>query len=116
MDCLLMNSIKFTGECGEIVVTVRNARQNDNALKSVGIEKPSVVVCVRDNGVGIPAKEIPFIFHKYRQIVTSAAVAGKGTSLGFAIRKNIIEAHGGRIWAESQEHVGSSFYFSLPLE
>lgn len=116
MDNLLMNSIKFTGECGEIVVTVRNARQNDKALKSIGIEKPSVVVCVRDNGVGIPAKEIPFIFDKYRQIVTSAVVAGKGTGLGLAICKNIVEAHGGRIWVESQEHVGSSFYFSLPVE
>jgi len=116
MDNLLMNSIKFTGERGEIVVTVRNARQNDNALKDLGMANPSVVVCVKDNGLGIPVKEIPFIFDKYRQIVTSAVVGGKGTGLGLAICKNIVEAHGGKIWVESQEHVGSSFYFSLPLE
>ena len=78
--------------------------------------QPSVVVCVKDNGLGIPVKEIPFIFDKYRQIVTSAVVGGKGTGLGLAICKNIVEAHGGKIWVESQEHVGSSFYFSLPLE
>ena len=116
MDNLLMNSIKFTGERGEIVITVKNARQNDNALNNLGRENPSVVVCVKDNGLGIPAKEIPFIFDKYRQIVTSAVVDGKGTGLGLAICKNIVEAHGGKIWVESQEHVGSSFYFSLPLE
>jgi signal transduction histidine kinase len=116
MDNLLMNSIKFTGERGEIVITVKNARQNDNALNNLGVENPSVVVCVKDNGLGIPAKEIPFIFDKYRQIVTSAVVDGKGTGLGLAICKNIVEAHGGKIWVDSQEHVGSSFYFSLPLE
>ena len=116
MDNLLMNSMKFTGERGEIVVTVRSARYNDHTLKNAGVERPSVVVRVKDNGIGIPAKEIPFIFDKYRQIVTSAVVAGKGTGLGLAICKNIVEAHGGKIWVESQEHVGSSFYFSLPLE
>ena len=116
MDNLLMNSIKFTGERGEIIVTVRNARQNDNALNNLGMENPSVIVCVKDNGLGIPVKEIPFIFDKYRQIVTSAVVDGKGTGLGLAICKNIVEAHGGKIWVESQEHVGSSFYFSLPVE
>ena len=116
MDNLLMNSIKFTGEQGEIAVTVREARTSDKALKNAGAEKPSIVICVKDNGLGIPAKEIPFIFDKYRQIVTSAVTAGKGTGLGLAICKNIVEAHGGKIWVESQEHVGSSFYFSLPLE
>ena len=116
MNNLLMNSIKFTGEHGEIVITVRNALENDNALKNAGIQKPSVVVCVKDNGLGIPAKETPYIFDKYRQIVTSTIVEGKGTGLGLAICKNIIEAHGGRIWVESKEHLGSSFYFSLPME
>jgi len=116
MDNLLMNGIKFTGERGEIIVTVRSARRIDMVLKNVGVEKPSVVICVKDNGIGISAKEIPFIFDKYRQIVTSAVLAEKGTGLGLAICKNIVEAHGGKIWVESQEHIGSSFYFSLPLE
>jgi len=108
--------MKFTGERGEIVVTVRNASQNDTILKTAGVDRPSVVVCVKDNGIGISPKEIPFIFDKYRQIVTSAVAAGKGTGLGLAICKNIIEAHGGKIWVESREHAGSSFYFSLPSE
>ena len=116
LDNLLMNGMKFTGERGEIVVTVRNASQNDTILKTAGVDRPSVVVCVKDNGIGISPKEIPFIFDKYRQIVTSAVAAGKGTGLGLAICKNIIEAHGGKIWVESREHAGSSFYFSLPSE
>ncbi|MGA9406893.1 MAG: hybrid sensor histidine kinase/response regulator [Bacteroidota bacterium] len=116
MENLLMNGIKFTGEHGEIAVTVQSARQADIAVKNAGMEKPSVVTCVKDNGIGIPAKEIPFIFDKYRQIVTSAVIGEKGTGLGLAICKNIVEAHGGKIWVESREHIGSSFYFSLPLE
>jgi len=114
LDNLLMNSMKFTGERGEIVVTVRNAVQNEKTFAHAGVDRPSVVVCVRDNGIGISPKEIPYVFDKYRQIVTSAIVAGKGTGLGLAICKNIVEAHGGKIWVESEERVGSSFYFSLP--
>ncbi len=116
LDNLMMNGIKFTREHGEIAVTVRSDEEAETMLKNVGVEKPSVVVCVKDNGIGIPAKEIPFIFDKYRQIVTSAIASGEGTGLGLAICKNIVEAHGGKIWVESQECIGSSFYFSLPLE
>ena len=116
MDNLLMNSIKFTGESGKIVVAVHNSSHAETMMRSVGIDKHSIIISVRDNGIGIPAKELPFIFDKYRQIVTSTFAAGKGTGLGLAICKNIVEAHGGKIWVESQERVGSTFYFSLPLE
>ncbi len=116
LDNLLMNSLKFTGERGEIVVSVRNSRQGDPSLKDAGIQGQAVIVSVRDNGAGISAKEIPYIFDKYRQIVTTAAVAEKGTGLGLAICKNIVEAHGGRIWVESQENVGTVFSFSIPSE
>lgn len=116
MDNLVMNAIKFTNERGEIAVTVNSVQPADKFSKKAELKTPCVVVCVKDNGVGIPAKEIPFMFSKYRQIVTSTVSATKGTGLGLAICKNIVEAHRGKIWVESKEHVGSSFYFSLPLE
>ena len=116
MNNLLMNSMKFTGEHGEIAVSVEHLQPNDPLARAKGILVPSVVVCVKDNGIGIPAGEIPFIFDKYRQIIASAVIAEKGTGLGLAICKNIVEAHRGKIWAESKEHAGSSFYFSLPME
>ena len=115
MDNLLMNGIKFTPDRGTIHVSVRKAREGDNAAAKAGVELPSVIVCVKDSGVGIPVKEIPYMFDKYRQLVTTSLVAEKGTGLGLAICKNIVEAHGGRIWIESKENAGSSFYFSLPL-
>ena len=115
MDNLLMNGIKFTGDRGRIDISVCEAREGDDILKKAGIKPPAVIVSLNDNGIGIPAKEIPFMFDKYRQIVTASIDAGKGTGLGLAICKNIIEAHGGKIWVESEERVGSTFYFSLPL-
>lgn len=115
MDNLLMNGIKFTGERGRIEISVCEAREGDDVLGKAGVKSPSVIVCIKDNGIGIPAKEIPFMFDKYRQIVTASIDPGKGTGLGLAICKNIIEAHGGKIWVESEEKAGSTFYFSLPL-
>ncbi|HTR81825.1 MAG TPA: response regulator [Bacteroidota bacterium] len=112
MDNLLMNGIKFTNEGGEIGVAVHEAHEGERE----GVNIPSLVVCVKDNGIGITAKAMPFIFDKYRQLVTSSTAAGKGTGLGLAICKNIVDAHGGKIWLESTEHAGSSFYFSLPLK
>ena len=115
MDNLLMNGIKFTPEKGTIQVSVRKAPEGDPLGVEAGVIVPSVIVRVKDSGVGIPAKDIPFMFDKYRQLVTSTVVSEKGTGLGLAICKNIVEAHGGKIWIESKENAGSSFYFSLPL-
>ena len=115
MDNLLMNGIKFTNERGHVGVSLRSSQEDDPVVAKAGVKIPCVIVCVKDTGVGIPEKDIPYIFDKYRQLVTSSIAAGKGTGLGLAICRNIIEAHGGKIWVESEEHVGSSFYFSLPL-
>jgi signal transduction histidine kinase len=71
-------------------------------------------VWVKDNGVGIAAEEIDHLFEKYRQAANNRDISHKGTGLGLVICKMIIEAHGGKIWVESQEGKGSAFYFSLP--
>ncbi len=72
-------------------------------------------VWVKDNGVGIPSQETDQLFQKYRQTTSGKSSKEKGTGLGLVICKMIVEAHGGRIWVESTEGKGTTFFFSLPL-
>ena len=100
---LLSNAIKFTGEGGKIEVTACPEDQG------------GVKVQVMDTGVGIPAREIGSLFAKYRQTASGKNSQQKGTGLGLVICKMIVEAHGGRIWAEGEDGKGSTFSFILPL-
>ncbi len=97
---LVHNAVKFTPPGGQITVTA----------ESVGEE---VVVAVKDTGVGIPAEDLPRIFERFYK--ADRARSGGGTGLGLAIAKHIVQGHGGRIWAESVEGQGSTFYFTLPV-
>ncbi len=98
---LLHNAIKFTPPGGEIVVVA----------ETTGRE---VVVSVRDTGVGIAPDDLPRIFERFYK--ADRARSGGGTGLGLAIAKHIVQAHGGRIWAESEEGKGSTFYFTLAVQ
>jgi signal transduction histidine kinase/CheY-like chemotaxis protein len=98
---LISNAIKFTGEGGTIEL---GAAQNDG----------ETTVWVKDSGVGIPAHEIGDLFEKYRQTQSGKTSKHTGTGLGLVICKMIVESHGGKIWAESQEGKGTTFFFNLP--
>jgi signal transduction histidine kinase len=98
---LLGNAVKFTPRGGEIEV---GASMQDSRVK----------LWVKDSGVGIPAAEIDDLFQKYRQTKSGKSAAQKGTGLGLVICKMIVEAHGGKIWAESEEGKGTTFFFTLP--
>jgi signal transduction histidine kinase len=98
---LLNNAVKFSPEGGTIdVVSRRNA--------------DSIVVCVRDQGVGIPENELENIFDKFVQSSRNAAGSG-GTGLGLPICREIISAHKGRIWAENNPDIGATLSFEIPL-
>jgi signal transduction histidine kinase/DNA-binding response OmpR family regulator len=99
---LISNAFKFAREGGKVEV------------EAVPAEGPMVNVRVRDNGAGIAADEIDQLFEKYRQAGNVKYSSQKGTGLGLVICKMIVEAHGGRIWVESEPAKGSTFYFSLP--
>lgn len=96
---IIHNAIKFTPPGGEITLSAFN-RQND------------VVFLVKDNGVGISPANLTRIFERFYK--TDRSRSGGGTGLGLSISRHLVEAHGGRIWAESSEGVGSSFFFSIP--
>src|SRR5215212_2912792 len=96
---LIHNSVKFTRSGGEVVLS---------AQSGIG----EVRFGVRDTGVGIPAEDIPRIFERFYRVDKSRT--GSGTGLGLSIAKHIVEAHKGKIWAESVEGKGSTFYFTIP--
>jgi len=102
MNNLLSNAIKFTHQSGSIIVRVN-------------LEKEFVLIMVSDNGIGIPPSKQATLFSKYQQ-VGEAGTRVSGTGLGLYISKNIIESHGGKIWFESQENKGTTFYFTIPIQ
>jgi signal transduction histidine kinase len=72
-----------------------------------------VVVSVQDTGIGIDPEAQPRIFDRFWQVQSTPR---RGSGLGLAIARGIVEAHGGRIWVESQPGCGSVFSFSLPYD
>ncbi|HVP00050.1 MAG TPA: PAS domain S-box protein [Bryobacteraceae bacterium] len=100
---LLSNAIKFTPEGGRISV---NTEISDGFAN----------ITVRDSGIGIPAWELSSIFDKFYQVGSTTRGVKEGTGLGLAITKQLVEAHGGKIWVQSDSGQGSSFHFSMPLE
>ena len=78
-------------------------------------DSDAVLVAVKDQGIGISKDNLEIIFEKFRTLPSSKdSDKTERTGLGLAISKGIIEAHGGRIWADSEEGKGNSFFFRLP--
>jgi len=98
---LLSNALKFTPPDGVIEV---GAASSETEAK----------VWIQDTGVGIASDEIGRLFEKYKQSSSGKTSEYKGTGLGLVICKMIVEAHGGKIWVESEEGKGTKFTFTLP--
>src|SRR6266851_1883132 len=101
LDNLVSNAIKFSPEGGTIMLRVRE--QGD-----------TVVISIKDPGVGIPGDQLDAVFGLFYQAEDPVSRRTGGMGLGLYISKEIISRHGGRIWAESQPGAGSTFNFSLP--
>lgn len=99
---LLDNAIKYGRESG--TVTVHACLLPDQVVE----------VSVRDDGPGIPSDALERIFERFYRVDRARSRAHGGTGLGLAIVKHIVQAHGGRVWAESVPGKGATFYFTLP--
>jgi two-component system sensor histidine kinase GlrK len=99
---LIGNAVKFTPQKGRVKISSRIIGEN-------------LEVSVIDTGPGIPEEDLATVFDKFYQASHTGSYKIKGTGLGLAIVKHIIAAHGGRIWVESEQGLGSSFIFALPV-
>ena len=99
---LLHNAVKFSPNGGEIVVGVRE-------------EEGQIRVWVHDPGIGVPRADLARIFERFYKVDRARARGRGGTGLGLSIARHVVESHGGRIWAESDEGAGSTFTFTVPL-
>jgi signal transduction histidine kinase len=100
---LLGNALQYTPSGGQ--VTVRAQR-----------EGREVIIEVQDTGIGIAAEHLPQIFERFYRVDKSRSRTGGGSGIGLTIARHLVEAHGGRIWAESPGlGKGSTFTFTLPL-
>ncbi len=103
IDNIMNNAIKYSPDGGTITVRLQQ-RQNQ------------VLLSIADQGLGIPRKDLSKIFDRFYRADKARSRAQGGTGLGLAIAKEIVNAHGGKIWADSREGHGSTFYISLPYE
>jgi len=97
---LLHNAIKFTPSGGRIGISAQ-------------VQNDLVVFSVKDTGIGIPASDLPRIFERFYKADRGRATGGTG--LGLSISRHLVEAHGGKIWVDSVEGEGSTFYYSIPI-
>ena len=97
---LLHNAIKFTPQDGRIILKAQP-------------QEGTILFSVQDSGIGLSAEDLPRIFERFYKV--DRARATSGTGLGLAIARHLVEAHGGKIWAESELGKGSTFFFTIPL-
>ena len=102
LDNPIDNACKYSAERTEVTVSARRRGKK-------------LLISVTDQGIGIPANELQRVFDRMYRIEQRLSTKAVGMGLGLAICKGLIEAHGGRIWMESEQGKGSTCFFTLPL-
>jgi two-component system sensor histidine kinase VicK len=100
---IISNAMKYSPEGGRIVFKVKE-------------KDTEIVVSISDEGVGIPKNNLDKIFDRFYRVDKARTRKLGGTGLGLAIAKEMVTAHGGRIWATSVEGKGTTIYFTLPYD
>nr|WP_241393519.1 ATP-binding protein [Clostridium saccharobutylicum] len=99
---LLSNAIKFTPSNGKIFLNIKNTEK-------------TILVSVKDTGIGIPIEMQKNIFNRFVQVDKSLSRNREGSGIGLSLVKSLIELHGGSIWVESECNMGTEFIFELPV-
>lgn len=100
---ILDNAIRYSREGGKVVISLGKGPKN-------------LEVKIQDSGIGIPESQKEKLFTKFFRGTNATQMNSEGSGLGLFIARNIIHAHGGKIWFDSKEDKGSTFYFSLPIK
>ncbi len=98
---LLANSVKYTPRNGKVSIKV-----NDKGN--------SILIEIRDTGIGIPSGELPKVFDEFYRATNAKKIEKDGTGLGLSIAKQVVKRHNGKIWVESEEGKGTTFFIMLP--
>jgi two-component system phosphate regulon sensor histidine kinase PhoR len=101
---LLDNAIKYTPEGGRI------------RISAIEKDPGEIQFLIEDNGIGIPREDLPRIFERFYRVDKGRSQELGGTGLGLSIVKHLVQAHGGKVWVDSQLGKGSTFYFTLPKQ
>ncbi|WP_077620088.1 cell wall metabolism sensor histidine kinase WalK [Bacillus sinesaloumensis] len=103
LDNIISNALKYSPEGGTVTFKVQESNGE-------------IIISVSDEGVGIPKENVNRIFDRFYRVDKARTRKLGGTGLGLAIAKEMVVAHGGRIWAESEEGIGTTVFFTLPIE
>ncbi|GKU83862.1 PAS domain-containing sensor histidine kinase [Niallia sp. NCCP-28] len=101
MDNIISNALKYSPEGGKITFSLKE-------------QEKQIIVSISDNGVGIPKENLEKVFDRFYRVDKARTRKLGGTGLGLAIAKEMVEAHGGKIWATSKEGKGTKVSFTLP--
>jgi signal transduction histidine kinase len=104
LDGLLSNAIKFSPQGGQVALRVERTKER------------LVHVMVQDKGIGIEVQHLPHIFERFYQVDSSTTRRFGGLGVGLALVKEIVAAHGGKVWVESKIKQGSAFHFAIPAQ
>lgn len=100
---LLNNAISYTPPGGKITISLKQTKKETE-------------LSIKDTGIGVPKNEYKRVFTKFFRATNAIRKETEGTGLGLYIAKNIVEAHKGKIWFESEENIGTTFYITLPIK
>lgn len=103
---LLSNAIKFTPAGKKVIFNIRTAKVNETQY---------LLLKIQDEGIGIPAQQLPYIFDRFYQVDSSSTRVGEGTGIGLALTKELVELMQGHIQVQSEEAKGSTFTVQLPI-
>jgi two-component system OmpR family sensor kinase len=107
---LLTNAIRHTPVNGTISIRIEKSDRN------IKFNKKHILICISDTGEGIPPEHLSHIFDRFYRVKSARSRNDGGTGLGLAIASQMVQAHDGRIWAESEIGKGSTFFIALPVD